>query len=271
MTEEELQTFIQTNNTESQSLEYKIKPNFNDIQEAIKHITKRMHFNILKTIYAFANTKGGDLYIGIRENKKAKKMEAVGLNTEDVGLIKSIMGKVNPKVVKKTEFIELKTKDREVIKITVSELKLYDKPQLLDGILYYREGDQTKTLKNFENSPKIYQNQQFYLFLLEGIKNNFQEFQKKLSSEIKDDKSFTHDQFIKGLKSHINKFAIDNNIKDHDKIKKAKNLLDNIQKAINSKQSISIDDILKKPPENTKKLINNFIEIYKSIIDLEKV
>ena len=77
------------------------------------------------------------------------------------------------------------------------------------------------------------------------------------------------------MKTHIIQFTIDNNIRDHDKILKAKKLLDNIQKAINSKQSIPIDDIPKNPHENphenTKKLIYDFMKIYKSIVDLEEV
>ena len=64
MTEKELLAFIENpNNKESNTLEYKLKPNFNEIEQSIKEIPKRMHFNILKTIYAFANTIGGDLYI----------------------------------------------------------------------------------------------------------------------------------------------------------------------------------------------------------------
>ena len=72
MTREELQNFI-NDNDEHIELEYKLRLNFDDIKKAIDHITKRIHFNILKAIYALANTKGGVLYIGIGEPKDGDK------------------------------------------------------------------------------------------------------------------------------------------------------------------------------------------------------
>ena len=66
MTEEGLKTFIENSeNKENQTLEYKLKPNFSEIKETFDHIKSRVHFKILKTIYAFANTVGGELYRGI--------------------------------------------------------------------------------------------------------------------------------------------------------------------------------------------------------------
>jgi len=59
--EDELHAFIEKYN-ESLTLEYKLRPNFHDIKESIEAIKKRMHFKILRTIYAFANTEGGELY-----------------------------------------------------------------------------------------------------------------------------------------------------------------------------------------------------------------
>lgn len=77
MKEDELHAFIKNSrNRESDILEYKLKPNFSEIKKSIKEITKRMHFNILKTIYAFANTEGGELYIGITDERHIEGIDS---------------------------------------------------------------------------------------------------------------------------------------------------------------------------------------------------
>ncbi len=109
MTEIELRKFVNKNN-EGQNLEYKLKSNFNEIKEMIEHIKERMHFKILKTVYAFANTEGGTLYVGIEE-KKISKSESenrrekvvVGIDEYDKKVVEAILNKVTPKITKKVK------------------------------------------------------------------------------------------------------------------------------------------------------------------------
>ena len=91
MTEEKLKAFVENpENKEGQTLEYKLKPNFCEIKETFDHIKDRVHFKILKTIYAFANTKGGELYIGVGDKK-----EIIGIDSFDKKIVEdTILKKV---------------------------------------------------------------------------------------------------------------------------------------------------------------------------------
>lgn len=276
MTRQELQDFIDKNN-ESTRLEYKLKPNFSNIKKVMEHISKRMewmHFNILKTIYAFANTKGGDLYIGIGEyeyedkdeSKKKKKQTIVGVDAGDLSLIESVLNKKSPKItiIKKT--IPLTEEKRDVIKITVKELERYDKPQLLDGVLYVRRDDESHPIQSFEDQLKIYKKEQFYLFLLKGLEANLH--------GIKDtSNNFMVKQFIDGLKHHIRQFANQNKITNPEIMNEAENLLNKIQKRIIKSKSLKTKSPIEAPDNVGQKKsidesINDFMKTYKAIIKL---
>jgi len=175
-----------------------------------------MHFKIFKTIYAFANTKGGDLYVGI-ENKK---QNIEGTDNCDKKIVERILEQVHPIIKTEKEDIQLKN-GRVVIKIKVYPLKIYDKPLFVDGILYVRENDTTKTEKSFGNYLSLYKDKQLYMCYVIGIKNNL----KKLAEQ----KNFEVQQLIKELKIHIKSFIEKNQITGYERaLNEAENLLDQI-------------------------------------------
>ena len=65
------------------------------LARGITEIQDKMHFKILKTIYAFANTKGGDLYVGI-ENKK---QSIEGIDSCDKKIVERILKQVLTKKI----------------------------------------------------------------------------------------------------------------------------------------------------------------------------
>lgn len=152
MTEEELFTFIK-NNKEGLTLEYKLKPNFHDIKGSIDTIKEKMHFKILQTIYAFANTEGGELYVGIKDKNSnvesaddTDRERIEGLDNCDIKIVeRTILKQVKSIIKKEQETIQLKN-GRVVIKIKVYPLKIYDKPLFAGGILYVRENDESSCL-----------------------------------------------------------------------------------------------------------------------------
>ena len=253
MIETELLTFIKNNN-ESLTLEYKLKPNFNEIKESINAIKKRMHFKILRTIYAFANTKGGELYIGVKDKKQILE----GIDDSDRKIVEQKILKKKDKIIQtKREIIELKN-GRIVIKIHVTELNIWDKPLFLDGILYIRKGNETKKIISFKEYSSIY-DRQLYMFFSDGIKSNL----KKLT---KQSETFDAHQFVEGLKFHIKSFITKNKLKGYEKeIKKAEDLLDKIRQTIIDPKSISKEVSLIDYPLNLV-LIDEFIKVYENII-----
>ncbi len=274
MTEKELQDFIKDNPSESETLEYKLKPNFNEIKSTMEHLLKRMHFKILQTIYAFANTNGGQLYIGIDDKK-----EIIGLDKVDETMIlgpdkkafKGMISKINKAISFKPNEIPLEKKDRKVIIITVEPLKLYDKPQLLDGVFYFRKNDSTMTADKTDSWKRIYENHQLYFYALEAIKNNLNKIIDR-KSDFKD--TSVADHFIEGLKVYIDDFAKKYYITtEKEIINKSKSLLEKIQgllhKKINKSQphENSIKS-LSSSTEKEKQLIDDFINTYKQIIEL---
>ena len=274
ITEEELRNLIKNNQNEDQTLEYKLKPNFNEIKEVTEHIKERMHFKILTTIYAFANTEGGDLYVGIGEKnisesgKECKKEKiVVGVDECDEKTIKRILEQVTPKITKEGEMIQLKEEKRHVIKISVDKLNLFEKPQLLDGIAYYRDGDQTKTVKSFEDAPKIYQKELYYGFLLKGAERNLKQIKDERNSSVVN-------SFIEGLKYHINEFVRKNKIADHELVSNAEKQLEFIKGELMKKNTqrsnlfkgVSSDEI---QYTNINTHISDFINTYKQIIQSE--
>ncbi len=267
MTEKDLRDFIDQHHPESETLEYKSKPNVNVIKKIIKHIQKRMHYNIVKSIFAFANTNGGHLYIGIRENKKKEKLEIVGVDKEDENIIKDMLKRVATIISYTKEIIKLKKLERNIIHITVQPLKLYDKPQLLNGVLYFRDGNKTELVKR-DGWKELYEKKQLYFYVLEGIKNNLN---KIIQGDFKD--IFVTDNFITGLKEHINSFNKKDKVIDKKAINKAINkaiLLLNKIKDVSNKQVENKyqlpKDVKEKQPQ--KQLIDDFIKTYKQIMDL---
>ena len=254
MTETELLTFINNpSNKENETLEYKLKPNFNEIESSIKAITNRMHFNILKTIYAFANTEGGELYIGVTDEKHIE-----GIDEPDKNIVtEKIWEKVDQSIKKEKEIIKLKN-GRVVIKIKVFSLKIYDKPLFVDGVLYVRENNRTKKVSSFKNYLSLYEDRQLYMCYVRGIENNL----KKLAEQ----NDFEVQQFIKGLKAHIKSFIEQNRITGYENtLSEAEDLLDTIgQKTVDSENQST--DTLPDIPSDLDSLIDKFIGIYKNII-----
>ncbi len=253
MTEKKLLAFIQEHK-ESEILEYKLKPNFNEIQENIKEIQKRMHFNILKAIYAFANSNGGDLYIGVEDKKRSIE----GIDSCDKKRIEKILEQVNPKITKEEEIISLKN-GRVVIKIKVDPLKIYDKPLFLDGILCFRENDTTACNKSLGDYLSLYEDRQLYMCFTEGIKSNFKQLKKKREP-------FELNQFIKGLKTHIKSLIAKKQITGWERaLKEIEDLLDKIkQKGYDPKDPSQ--GASQKPLLDFDSLLDKFIELYKKII-----
>ena len=256
MTETELLTFINNpNNKESETLEYKLKPNFNEIRKSIGEIQNRMHFNILKTIYAFANTKGGELYIGIENNEQSIE----GIDNCDKKIVEqTILQQVDPIIKKEKKNIQLKN-GRVVIKIQIYPLKIYDKPLFVDGILYVRENNTTKKAdKSFKNYPSFYEDKQLYMCYWGGIESNL----KKLAEQ----NNFEVQQFIKGLKTHIKSFIEQNQITGYENaLSEAEDLLDKIERKIVDPKS-QPTDTLPAISSDLGSLIDQFIGIYKNII-----
>ena len=289
MTEKELCDFIENpQNKESETLEYKLKPNFNEIDQIIKEIKEKACFNILKTIYAFANAKGGDLYIGIKEikesgtqNSKQKqgKRRIEGLDDSDKNIVeKKILNQVSPIIKTKKEKINLEN-GRIVIKIKVYPLKLYEKPLFADGILYVRASDTTRAIKTYEDYLSLYENKQLYMFYEKGIKSNLKKLTGKRSH-------FEVQQFIEGLKMHVRFFINNNKITGCEKaLEDVESLLDQMQqeaaRLMNVKARLKPaalpTDQIKQEPVNSKddlqyshsdldSLIDKFIKIYKNIV-----
>ena len=269
MTEAELQNFVDEHK-EGTKVEYKLKPNFNDTRDIIEYVRKKRHFNILKTIYAFANTDGGTLYIGVGEpqddNMTRKKRVVVGVDDCDMKLIEGILTRVDKKITRNTEIVQLENK-RKVMKIIVEKLKSYDKPLHLDGVFYFRKNDSTHVVKFFAEAVPMYKKDQFYLFLLKGVESN-------LCTIKEEEDNFMIKQFIDGLKNHIKLFANTHNITDKETINKAEQLLDEIQKEIKKtrqdriKSLTDVPDISTHREINIDELIDKFIQTYKIIIEM---
>ncbi len=264
MNQKDLEEFIRKHQKESTILEYKVKLNCNTKKELIKFIKGTMHSNILRTIYAFANTDGGTLFIGIDEHKNSQnnssKYEITGIDRIDEKIVNDTLKNMDSKIDTKTEYIELKEQKRKVLKVDVQPLRLGDKPQLLDGVLYFREYDQTKTVKSFGEASSIYAKTQFYFFLIKGLKEN-------LHNSINNENTFTSIQFIDGLINHVNEFTKEHYI-NSEISKNAVKYLEDIKKVVQHdrglfKTPLSPDFKL----ESKDKLIDNFIGIYKSIIE----
>ena len=253
MTEKELLDFI-TKNKEGKTLEYKLKPDFNEIQEHIEAIQKRLHFNILQTIYAFANTNGGELYIGIKD----KEQTVEGLDNSDKERVEGILKKIGQEIkIEKKEFpLE---NGRFVIKITVDRLKQMNKPLFLDGILYVRENDKTVKATFFNKHFLLYKKEQLYMCYIEGIKSNLKQLRQQRDS-------FELNQFMEGLKFHIKSLIEKNNITGHEeKLRKIEELLDQIKKSIMDSENLS-QSASPERPLDFDSLVREFIVIYKDII-----
>ena len=259
MTEEDLNEFIKYNE-ESETLEYKLKPNFNEIDKSIKKIQKRMHFNILKTIYAFANTEGGELYIGVDEDRGADiPYKAEGMNSCDKKIVEQTILKPLQSSIIKTEKEDIQLENgRVVIKINVDKLQLYEKPIFLDGILYVRKGKSTEKVSSFNDYLQLYKDKQLYMCYEKGIKSNL----KKLAEQ---DKNFEIKQFIEGLKIHIKSFIENNQITGYEQaLNKVESLLRDIEQKLNNQASNIVDSQDKLPSLDS--LIEDFIKTYKAII-----
>ena len=256
MIEKNLLTFIE-NNQENLTLEYKLKPNFYDIKKCINAIKDRMHFNILRTIYAFANTKGGELYIGVTDKEKTLE----GIDASDRKIVEQqILKQVNEIIQKESEIIELKN-GRVVMKIQVNELNIQDKPLFLDGILYVRKGNETQKVTSFQKHFSIYENKQLYMCFVKGIESNL----KKLKNQSEE---FDIHQFVEGLKFHIESFITKNKLKGYEtEIKKAEDLLDKIRQQIIDSNSKSKTVSRITSFTDLDSLIDEFIKVYKNIIN----
>lgn len=89
---------------------------------------------IIETITAFANVKGGELYIGINPNGKVVGV-SVGANTIE-NLASDIRRDTDPSVFPNIDVVRIKNKD--VIKITVQEFPI--KPVFAKGKVFIRVG-----------------------------------------------------------------------------------------------------------------------------------
>ena len=234
-------------------MEYKLKPNFNEIKECINSIIKRTHFNVLKTIYAFANSKGGDLYVGIGD-----ELTIEGIDNYDKKIVKGILKRTDKKVKIEQKIIKLKN-SRVVMKIKVDPLKIYDKPLFLGGILYVRENKTTIAKKSFEEYLSLYKNRQLYMCFTKGIKSNLNQLKEQREP-------FELNQFIEGLKFHIKSLIEKNKITEYEKkLKEMENLLDRIKQKF-----VDLGDIpqgsSKAPFPDFNSLVDKFIDLYRAII-----
>ena len=242
MTEEELRAFVK-NNKENRELEYKLKPNFNDIKESMKEISNKMQFNIKRTIYAFANTRGGTLYVGIEDKSQTIK----GLDDCDKETVYSIIRSVDEEIKLAVEEVRIDRIDRDVIIINVKRLSFNKKPRLLDGVLYVRENDKTRWIKKPNTLSLLYDENQLYVTLTTGIEKN-------LKNLIYKEDSFSLSQFSEGLKVHIRAFIEKNKITEYEEsLSELEALLDQLT----SRKA----DRLKLDP-----LADEIVRLYKTII-----
>lgn len=260
--------FIEKNGQEHQTLEYKLRPNHFNIDG---HIKKYMHCNIKKIIYAFANTKGGVLYVGVCDKHEDFRTRIIGIEKIDTNkIIDVIKGVVNNTPIQvKGERILIEEKRNHVVKITVGKLEFFNKPQLLDGILYYRVGDSIRRVESFPKEIEFYHNYQIYLFLTKGIERNLQNLFSSQNLDI-----FKANQFLDGLKYHIEEFGIDNNVDDN-KMTKVISLLNQIKRSITkiADSKTEYRPTLQVNMESTNDIdkdINKFVNTYREIIGLSE-
>ena len=195
------------------------------------------------------NTKGGRLIIGIDDDSK----KLMGIYQHEWKQIKSVLKKKTERIIVKEPDIQ-KEGDRYFVTLEVKELPLYDKPQFLKGVLYYRKGAKTVPLKFFEEAPRIFQRQQLFLYTIKGIKANLKKMAREKSG------SFENAQFIEGLRSDIS-------MRFGQKAGSIIKLLDEFERNIKNLEKKSISQIQSAPSSADRildKIIDKFIIMYKN-------
>ena len=94
---------------------------------------------ILETISAFANTKGGRILVGIIENKEGSLKEVIGVNVkgkEIENLTNEIKQNTDPVIFPSVEFVKMKGK--EVLSIDIKESE--SKPVFAKNVVFKRVG-----------------------------------------------------------------------------------------------------------------------------------
>ena len=94
----------------------------------------------LKTICAFANTDGGELYIGVSDNRKS--IEIKELNS----LLETLPNKINNRLGLLVDVTFIKMQEKDIIKITVEKTFA---PVSYSGKFYKRSGSNTIELNGF--------------------------------------------------------------------------------------------------------------------------
>ena len=127
---EELSKFLEKEETqENEKLEFKEQINHIKKSDIKKFIDTYFEFNIVKAIYAMANTKGGNVLIGISDNK-----EIIGIKERDVEYLKEIIKEID---VIDIRIEELKSeKGRMVLNIKVKPVSIYQKAIIKKGTIY---------------------------------------------------------------------------------------------------------------------------------------
>ena len=256
---EELSNFLEKEETrEDEKLEFKESLNHIKKKDVKDFVDAYFEVNFVKAIYAMANTKGGNVLIGISDGK-----EIIGIRKGEVDFVEKTIKTIQKIAGIETEIKKLEfTKRRVVLNIIVKKGKPYQKVITKKGIIYYREGSSSQSVKSNKDLEKLYGNEQFYNFYSEGIRENL----KSLKNDTKTD--FDIDNYIIGLQKHIKEdknregfFIFGKNIK------KLLELSSEIKKELIIKKKTT--DIDQEEPEkkNIDEHIKEFIEIYKESIN----
>ena len=108
----------------------------------------------IETLVAFANFKGGAVYIGVSD---IGKITGVSVNSETIQLwINEIKTKTEPSIISDTEIIKIK--DKVVVKISISEFPV--KPIAVKGRYYIRKNNSNHLLTPNEISDIYMQSMQ---------------------------------------------------------------------------------------------------------------
>src|SRR6056297_608492 len=108
---------------------------------------ERFKDEILKTISAFANSSGGTLLVGVKDNG-----EICGINLKDKAY-QDIISKVLNRTGIAPEYEKVEVDDRFVLAITVKKSQI---PIAFDGRYYKRVGNTTRVM-NFDELKQFFQ------------------------------------------------------------------------------------------------------------------
>ena len=253
-TEEDLNNILKKKEIiENQNLEFKSKPNQLEVKEIHKCIDECFINNIKKAVCAFANSYGGHILVGINDKKHLS-----GLDDQEVNKVtKEIRTLGLDHIIRHKRPIKLKN-ERSIIIISVKKRNPFDPPIFLKGAIYKRVEENSQRITNIDDLEKFYAREQFYIFYAEGMRKNIEKLDVNKSV-------YDISNFISGLEDHINNLLKENFIS----LESRNNLLDKIVK-IRQYFNKKLKKPNTEPLESLKKLTDDYVNNYKSALNIKK-